>query len=194
MEWVSVKDQSLRHNGWPLAAAGDASMIYYALGCSYPKFFKMDSLCKWAWLGAEALLKKPDGGWLYDGLDKRNVALAIATRDGCLEVDHRFSESIAHIASPALFVYTLPNIMLGEICIRHGFTGEQLCLAQDEFRVEELLFWAQDTCRNRGTTHCLFGWVNALANECDMSLFWCSAAELEMLDATQLQSIHNQTA
>lgn len=171
----------------------DAAGLYHTLGCSYPKFFKMDSLCKWAWLGAEALLKDAEGGWLYDGLDKRNIALALATRDGCLEVDHRFSDSIQHIASPALFVYTLPNIMLGEICIRHGFTGEQLCVAQETFNVEELLFWVQDACRHRGASYCLFGWVNAAANDCDLSLFWSDAAGLERLRPEQLQSIHNQS-
>lgn len=192
MESVLVHNHRMLRNGFPLAGAGDAAAFYHALGCSYPKFFKMDSLCKWAWIGVEALLRKPEGGWHYDGLDKKCIAVALATRDGCLEVDHRFSESIGHIASPALFVYTLPNIMLGEICIRHGFTGEQLCLAQEAFEREELLFWARDACRHREATHCLFGWVNANADDCEMELFWSDAAGLENLDSAQLQSIHNQ--
>lgn len=186
MEFLFLKDQTLFRQAQAPVSATDPVALYHALGCNYPKFFKMDNLCKWAWLAAEALLKKPDGGWRYEGLDKERIALALATRDGCLEVDHRFLESMQEIASPALFVYTLPNIMLGEICIRHGIKGEQLCLIQDEFQPEEMLFWLKDSCRQHGTTHALFGWLNASATQCSIHLFWADAASLETIQAEQL--------
>lgn len=186
MDFVCIKNQTLLRNGQLCAQGMDATSFYQTLGCNYPKFFKMDSLCKWAWLGAECLLKKPDGAWLYEGCDKQKIAVALATRDGCMEVDHRFLDSMQHLASPALFVYTLPNIMLGEICIRHGFKGEQLCLIQEDFLPDEMLFWAKDTCRNHGTTHCLFGWLNASASDCSLSFFWADAASIETIQAGQL--------
>ncbi|MBS1630513.1 MAG: hypothetical protein JST27_10690 [Bacteroidetes bacterium] len=186
MEHVCIKDQCLLREGQAPVPAEDAAFCYQALGTNYPKFFKMDKLCKWAWLGAEALLQKPEGGWLYDGLDKQHIALAIATRDGCLDVDHRFLDSMQQLPSPALFVYTLPNIMLGEVCIRHGFKGEQLCLIQDEFQPEEMLFWLKDSCHRHGTTHALFGWLNASDTQCSLHFFWADAASLESLQAEQL--------
>ena len=36
-------------------------------------------------------------------------------------------------ASPALFVYTLPNIVIGEICIRHHFKGENAFFVFKQF-------------------------------------------------------------
>lgn len=168
----------------------DAVAGYHALDSGYLKFFKMDNLCKWAWLGAEALLKMPDGSWRHEGLAKEKIALAIATRDGCLEVDHRFSDSIHHLASPALFVYTLPNIMLGEICIRHGFKGEQLCMVQETFPADELLFWVQDTCAHRGTEQVFFGWLNGDAAHCDLLFFWAEATTITTLTEEQLRKIY----
>ena len=196
---MRIADGILLRNGLQLAATGsaDPADIYRALGCSYPKFFKMDSLCKWAWLGVEALLRKGDGisatlstGWLYDGLDKQNIAVVIATRDGCLETDHRYAETMQSISSPALFVYTLPNIALGEICIRHGFTGEQLCEVADAFDAEALLFWARDLFAHRGATHCLFGWADAVGPHHDISLFWTDKAGVENLSVHQLQALY----
>jgi hypothetical protein len=193
-EYVRICDGRLARNGQELAVtdSNDPAELYRALGCNYPKFFKMDSLCKWAWLGAEALLQGESGKALYEALDKRNIGVVIATRDGCLEVDHRYQETMQSIASPALFVYTLPNIMLGEICIRHGFTGEQLCEVQDSFDAEELLFWVRDLMERRGTTHCLFGWADAVGENHDVSLFWMDAKALQTVTSEQLQTVHNK--
>ncbi len=166
--------------------------VYRGLGCNYPKFFKMDVLCKWAWLGAEALLRT-ENGLLYDGLDKNRIAVVLATKHGCLAVDKRYQETISTIPSPALFVYTLPNIMLGEICIRHGFKGEQLCLAQDAFNEQEIIFWVQDLFKNRGMKHCLFGWIDAVNEEHDVCLFWASNNEAESLTTEAITTAYNDT-
>ncbi len=188
---VRIASGTLLRNGIQLAATGsaDPADMYRALRCSYPKFFKMDSLCKWAWLGAEALLRNGDG-WLYEGLDKQNIAVVMATRDGCLETDHRYAETMQTIPSPALFVYTLPNIALGEICIRYGFTGEQLCEVADDFDAEAILFWVRDLLQNRGATHCLFGWADAVGEHHDVSLFWTDRRGVAGLTVQQLQSVH----
>src|SRR5205085_4959199 len=106
-----------------------ADDLYRGLHCNYPKFFKMDKLCKWAFVASELLLEQ---GKVYEGLDKNIISLALATGHGCMEVDKRYLETI-DLPSPALFVYTLPNIMLGEICIRNGFKGAQICMVSEAF-------------------------------------------------------------
>lgn len=191
LQHIRISNGVLLRNGQVLAdtRSADPADIYRALGYSYPKFFKMDSLCKWAWLGAEALLREGDG-WRYDGLDKQHIAVVIATRDGCLETDHRYAETMQTIPSPALFVYTLPNIALGEICIRHGFTGEQLCEVADAFDAEAILFWVRDLLLNRGATHCLFGWADAVGPHHDVSLFWIDRQGVESLSVQQLQALY----
>lgn len=160
---------------------------YRRQGYSYPKFFKMDVLCKWAWLGAEALLKT-ERGWRYDGIDKEKIGVMLATGRGCLEVDKRYRQSMEEIPSPALFVYTLPNIMLGEICIRHGFKGEQLCLVDAAFDVEAACSWVADGLDNRGMEACLFGWADAAGDEADVTLFWASRRD-GGLDQEQIENL-----
>lgn len=144
---------------------------YRSLPGNYPKFFKMDILSKWAWLGAEVLLKEGEG-FLYEGKDKEKIAVVLATRHGCLDVDKRYQETVSEIPSPALFVYTLSNIMLGEICIRHGFKGEQTCLVQDSPDPAEIYFWVKDLLEHREMDACLCGWVDAYDHHASLNMFW----------------------
>lgn len=142
--------------------------LYHDRKWSYPKFFKMDKLCKWAFAGAELLLS---GGELYHGLDKNRIGLVLATKHGCIDVDKRFQETLS-MPSPALFVYTLPNIMLGEICIRHGFKGSQLSMVSEAFDAEEVWFATDQLFRTAGLEACLCGWVDVTADDHDVRLFW----------------------
>lgn len=154
-----------------IRTADGPEALYRHMQYAYPKFFKMDGLCKWAWLAAEQLLSA-DAAMVYDDIDKNNVAVVLGTSHGCIDVDRKYHETMNSIPSPALFVYTLPNIMLGELCIRHGFKGEQACLLNDNFNSEELYFWVKDLLLNRGMEACLAGWVDVAGDECDICLFW----------------------
>lgn len=144
---------------------------YRALAHPYLKFFKMDVLSKWAWLGAEILLSKQEG-FIYEGLDKNKIGVVLMTTQGCLEVDKKYLQTISEIASPALFVYTLPNIMLGEICIRHGFKGEQLSQVTEGFDGDAIQFWVNDLMQHKGVDACLCGYVDATDADADLCLFW----------------------
>ena len=148
---------------------------YQQLQRPYLKFFKMDVLCRWAWIAGEYLLS--DGTQaLCDGMDKTRVAVVLSTNHGCIEVDKKYQESMATIPSPALFVYTLPNIMLGELCIRHGFKGEQLSLVTEAPDFDELCFWVNDLLTHKGMDACLCGWVDAAGTSSDVCLFWITKA------------------
>lgn len=155
-----------------LASAAD---WYAAMGYSYPKFYKMDVLCQWAWLAAETLLAQ-GGDAVYEGLDKEKIAVVLQTHDGCLEVDKKYLATLDAIPSPALFVYTLPNIMLGEVCIRHGFKGEQLCMAEGAANMTELYFAVRNLLQAPYTQACLCGWINATGAEVDICLYWVTKA------------------
>ncbi|MBB1546825.1 MAG: 3-oxoacyl-ACP synthase, partial [Capnocytophaga sp.] len=88
-----------------------------ALKVEYPKFFKMDNLSKLAFLAAEAVLSP------LSAEAKSRTALLFANRAASLDTDLKHQATIAnpqeYYPSPAVFVYTLPNICLGEISIRH---------------------------------------------------------------------------
>jgi len=173
---VLINDKIIARNGITpaslnLSAGFSPEDIYRQLQYNYHKFFKMDILSKWAWIGVEVLLNCNDT-LLYNGLNRDKIGIVLATAHGCLEADKRYSETIATIPSPALFVYTLPNIMLGEISIRHGFKGEQACLVSERFDSEEMHFWVNDLMEKRGMEACLAGWVDVTETKHELYLFW----------------------
>src|SRR5690606_3300338 len=147
---------------------------------------------KWAWLGADALFSGNDS-YLYNGIDKSKVAVVLMTHHGCIDVDKRYLATMSDIPSPALFVYTLPNIMLGETCIRHGFKGEQLCLVSDGFDAQELHFWVNDLLNNRGMEACICGFADAYDNNKDICFFWITKQEgLMPFTIENLNQLYNQ--
>ncbi len=145
-----------------------AADIYRQSGISYPKFFKMDALSKVAFLGASFTIPKEIKE------DKNHVAVVISSESGCLEVDKKFDESRADIASPALFVYTLPNIMLGEICIATGFKGEQMCFLTNEPDADLMDFYVMDLIQNRGTQAVLCVHAEATQAGISAAFVWVS--------------------
>lgn len=135
---------------------------YRELAMDYPKFFKMDSLSKLAILATEVLFShaKPD----------EDTALIFGNSASSLETDEAFSASMNSFPSPSVFVYTLPNIMLGEISIKHRLLSENLFLVMENFDAE--LFenqlsaaLAQPDCANA-----VCGWVDLHNDEYDVFL------------------------
>ncbi len=150
-----------------------AREIYEGMGFRYPKFHKMDPPCQWAYLASEWLLSGPESP-LNAGIPMDRVALVMGSRSGCLETDLSFYQSMEMVPSPALFVYTLPNIMMGEICIRHGFKGEQLCLIDESLPLPLARHYVEDLLYYRGMEACLLGWVEVFGERKKIGLFWVS--------------------
>jgi hypothetical protein len=160
--------------------------IYKQTGINYPKFFKMDLLSRVAFLASEMIIPKE----IQE--DKDHIAAVISTTSGCLDVDKKFDESRQTLASPALFVYTLPNIMLGEICIRNGFKGEQMCTIAEDANAEWFDFYVGDLLQNRGTEACLCGYVEATEHKLSATLLWISKIPSALpLSASNLKQIFN---
>ncbi len=144
-----------------LAAASDDWFReqYKALAMSYPKFHKMDELCKLAMLTADVLLRDES----FAGKELAHTGLLLYNRHSSIDADMRHVQSISNrdnpMPSPAVFVYTLPNIMLGEICIRYRITGEHLCLISDVFDAAAAI----DQCSmlfDSGMNQVLLGWID----------------------------------
>jgi len=105
---------------------------YEALAINYPKFFKMDELCKVGFLAAESLLRAGQLG-KYKAEEK---GVLFSNANSSLSTDILYNESTKQMASPALFVYTLPNILIGELCIKNQIKGESACFVFDIFDPE----------------------------------------------------------
>lgn len=132
--------------------------IYTALDCDYPKFHKMDNLSKMAFLCStvlnEILATIPD--------KEEDLQLIFANASSSQVTDLKFIDSyqIQGAPSPSLFVYTLPNIVTGELAIRNKWYGENIFLISE--KMEETLFENQiEFAFKKGNSHCLCSWVES---------------------------------
>ena len=103
----------------------------------YPKFFKMDTLSRLGFVASELLL-----GTLEEErfVQREDRAVVFANRSASLNNDRNYQQTIQqgnYFPSPALFVYTLPNIVTGEIAIRNKYLGETAFYVLDN----EIQFW-----------------------------------------------------
>lgn len=141
--------------------------IYRKSEANYPKFFKMDLLCKAAFVAAELISKKED-------LFETNTALLLSNRSSSWVSDEKHAQSIygkESTPSPAVFVYTLPNITLGEISIRHGLLSENLFLIFDKFSPEYLVPYSEQLLNENNAEKVLAGWVEVEENRVDVLIY-----------------------
>ena len=141
---------------------------YNHFGLNYPKFYKMDNLAKLGWLASEILLKDSFSLGKYH---PEETGLVLANANASLDTDTKYFETVKDIPSPSLFVYTLPNIMIGEICIRNCFKGENAFFVFDEFDAGFMEQYVSDLFNNNILKACISGWVDLLAEEYKAVLF-----------------------
>jgi hypothetical protein len=121
--------------------------------------------------------------------DRSVVATVLQTHNGCYESDLAYSTPGA-LPSPSKFVYTLPNIMLGEIAIKHGLKGEQLCMMAEQADFDQLWFILQDMFQNRHMQEGICGWVNLRDDRPQIALFYIKAGKGTVFTAANMQHIY----
>ena len=137
---VHILPDGVTLDGRPLPVqsqgAGLLSEIYRKYVGDYPKYHKMDSLSRLAFLATELLLSRSDVP------QDSGRATILFNRTSSVVADRCHLGSIAKpgefYPSPSVFLGTLPNIATGEIAIRHGYTGETSLYITD-FRDEALM-------------------------------------------------------
>jgi hypothetical protein len=134
---------------------------YKQLEINYPKFHKMDNLSKLGLLAAEAALK--NSGFLSRN-DLSKTAIILANRSSSLDTDKTHQKSISDLAqylpSPSVFVYTLPNIVIGEIAIKYKITGENAFFVANEFDSGLLDNYARTLFEQRAAASAICGWTD----------------------------------
>jgi hypothetical protein len=141
---------------------------------SYPKYFKMDKLCKLGFMTAEILLQGRDHEKKYG---ETETGLILSNANASLDVDLKYAKTIQHGASPALFVYTLPNIVIGEISIRHHFKGENAFFVFKDFDGNFIAEYVNGLFDNKLVNSCICGWVDILQEAYCARLFLVEEAE-----------------
>jgi hypothetical protein len=95
----------------------------------------------------------------------------LANANSSLDNDQKFQRSDIDVRSPSVFVYTLPNIVIGEICIRHNFKGEHCFFIQDEFNTEFIYKQVNYLFDQHILEACICGWIDVLGEGYNATLF-----------------------
>ncbi|QEC76718.1 beta-ketoacyl synthase N-terminal-like domain-containing protein [Mucilaginibacter ginsenosidivorax] len=145
---------------------GDAGAFllsaYQFLEVKYPKFYKMDNLSKLGLLASEVLLKDNNISKKYK---EQEVGIVLANSNSSLDADIKYYDQAKTIASPALFVYTLPNIVIGEISIKNKFKGENAFFVFEAFDAAFIQQYVAYLLNNNILQACICGWVDVLKED-----------------------------
>lgn len=161
-------------DGSPFSVANEkASMslltaLYKQKIGDYPKYYKMDALCRLGFVASELLLQAEQKQRTahetapYPADDSR--AIVLFNHSSSIYSDKKYLETIRdqdnYYPSPSVFVYTLPNIVTGEVAIRNGYHGETsfyILPDKDERQMQEVL---ATTCLDPKTKSVLAGWID----------------------------------
>jgi len=133
---------------------------YRSLDIKYAKFFKMDLLSKLAFMAADIILKSE----IENSEKEQDIAIVFCNRASSLDTDRKHQKSIDHtdnyFPSPAVFVYTLPNICIGEISIKHKLFSENSFFIFDHFEADHLLDYTNSLLGTNKADRVLCGWVD----------------------------------
>lgn len=144
----------------PVSDAPLLTALYKTYVGDYPKFYKMDGLSRLGIIASELLLKQE--GRERVACDDRAVILF--NHSSSIEADRRYLASIAHeddyFPSPSLFVYTLPNIVSGEMAMRNGWHGETSFYIVPERNDELMMQTIQASMAAPSTKSVVGGWID----------------------------------
>lgn len=102
------------------------TLLYKTKINNYPKFYKMDGLACLGFVATELLLQKERE--TEGERNRQDRAVIFFNQSSSEHADKVFLASISDpenfFPSPSAFVYTLPNIVNGEIAIRNNYRGE----------------------------------------------------------------------
>ncbi|MDR0812005.1 MAG: hypothetical protein LBN23_07030 [Paludibacter sp.] len=155
--------------------SAEITEFYRSLEVDYPKFFKMDGLSKLGFVAAEMIFAEDSSLRGNDSAGREDVAIICFNCSSSLEIDTQYQATIQqndnYFPSPALFVYTLPNIVAGEIAIRHKFFGETSFYVAENFDAEQIFSTVQNAFFDTATQEVLFAWVENFNDIFEIKMF-----------------------
>ncbi len=171
ISYCRIKNDGVILNDRPLPY--DTSSLkqwYQGLSIHYPKFHKMDRYSQLVFLGVEELWTQ-----IRPAIDfEASISMIFANSNSCIHTDMGFYKTLEkNRPSPSLFVYTLPNIMMGELSIRHQWKGEQFFFILPKF--DAIFYYNYTNLQFEiGKKFALVGWVEQTGQQLDLLLYFIS--------------------
>ena len=163
--YVVITPETVKLNGISInhAEQGNALLteLYRAYIGDYPKFFKMDTLSKLGFVASEMLLKD-EGQERF--VSREDRAVVLFNKTASLQADTNYQATIQDpenfFPSPAAFVYTLPNIVTGEIAIRNKYYGETSFIVMESCDAHIMARQLMNAFQDLMTQSILGGWLD----------------------------------
>ena len=182
IHYCNIKDQEVYFDGKllyseiePIDFQSFIKNVYKHFEIDYPKFYKMDPLCKLSLISSSILLETKG-----EKLDP-NTAIILSNKSSCIDIDIAHQKSISlgdnSYASPATFVYTLPNIALGEISIKYKLKSENSFFIFDSFNPSFLIDYTNSLTMFGKSKSVLCGWVEIFENKYNAFIFMVKQEE-----------------
>ena len=162
---VEITPKAVTVDGKQMACEGEGKALltdlYKRYIDNYPKFYKMDPLCRLGFVASELLLQA-EGDRRDTPRDDR--AIILFNRSSSIQADEAYQASIQdaedYFPSPAAFVYTLPNIVTGEIAIRNHYQGETSFYILPERNDQLMQQILKASLGDKTTKSILGGWID----------------------------------
>lgn len=163
--------------------------LFLSLKKDYSKFYKMDALAKMAFIGVQLIKEAVN----FQQFEDDEVALIFANKFSSYDDDSKYIESYTNKGkpSPSLFVYTLPNILTGEIAISEKWYGENIFFIEEKFNPSLYLDQINFYLRKESKV-CLCGWVESVNGNEECILFAVDQSEGNITE-NELLNLYNQS-
>jgi 3-oxoacyl-[acyl-carrier-protein] synthase-1 len=164
---VTLTPTAVTVDGQPLPDPPTLTSLYKRYVGDYPKFYKMDGLSRLGFIASELLLQAENGQCsMVNGqcsMVNASRAIVLFNQSSSIAADKKYMETIADddfFPSPSIFVYTLPNIVTGEIAMRNGYHGETSFFILPERNEEMMQQIIKSTFQDKAIKSLITGWVD----------------------------------
>ncbi len=152
-----------------MSASESLKVEYRSLEDTNLKFFKMNNLAKAGYVASCKLLRGVDLSY-----ERRRIGVVLANRSGSLDADLNHQEVVDRRlmegASPAIFVYTLANIVAAEIAIKHRLQGEAMMFVMEQKRMDFIANYARGLIARDECDAVVYGWCELLRDSYEVEL------------------------
>ena len=195
--FVMITPEAVKLNGIEMnhAEQGNALLteLYRAHVGDYPKFFKMDTLSKLGFVASEMLLKD-EGEERF--VPREDRAVVLFNRTASLQADTNYQATIQDpenfFPSPAAFVYTLPNIVTGEIAIRNKYYGETSFIVMESCDAQIMARQLMNAFQDPMTQSILGGWLDCTdENHFEARLFLVEKQQFNNIESLETELLNS---
>jgi hypothetical protein len=187
-DWIRIKNGRIFTGEKLIFESTEKNLTCFLKACydfldiKYPKFHKMDGLSKLGILASEPIFNN------YE-LTKE-TALVFSNNASSLETDLQFQKTTNTFSSPSLFIYTLPNIVLGEISIKYKLQSENAFFISECFQADLLKDYTESLLNLGKAPDVLCGWLDLQNGEYDVFLCLVSKEKNILFSEENLKNLY----